>query len=224
MKHYTEALARGPPNVNPDAHKLFSNRAACYTKLGAWDAGLKDADQCIAIKPDFVKAYVRKVSLDHCACAFAFVDSTTSKAYLVNQSSLHGRMGVAWQTVYLVQIECTSPSWKTVQDCMGQLFLSVTVWHGQLLRHLTRVELVVYRHSHWSCASNQPITECMRLCVQGHLQFFMKEHDEALKTYEQGLTYDKDNQELKEGLFRCQQAINKVSGVAKQCLSEPWQD
>ena len=62
VKHYTEALARGPPNVNPDAHKLFSNRAACYTKLGAWDVGLKDADQCIAIKPDFVKAYVRKVS------------------------------------------------------------------------------------------------------------------------------------------------------------------
>lgn len=61
VKHYTEALARGPPNVNSDAHKLFSNRAACYTKLGAWDAGLKDADQCIAIKPDFVKAYVRKV-------------------------------------------------------------------------------------------------------------------------------------------------------------------
>ena len=56
----------------------------------------------------------------------------------------------------------------------------------------------------------------MELCLQGHLQFFMKEHDEALKTYEQGLTFDKDNQELKEGLFRCQQAINKVSSSAKQ--------
>ena len=61
MKHYTEALARGPPKVNPDAHKLYSNRAACYTKLGAWDAGLKDADECIALKPDFAKGYVRKV-------------------------------------------------------------------------------------------------------------------------------------------------------------------
>lgn len=50
-----------------------------------------------------------------------------------------------------------------------------------------------------------------RLCVlQGHLQFFMKEHDEAMKTYEQGLSHDKDNSELKEGLMRCQQAINKV--------------
>lgn len=61
VKHYTEALARGPPKVNPEAHKLFSNRAACYTKLGAWDAGLKDADDCITIKPDFAKGYVRKV-------------------------------------------------------------------------------------------------------------------------------------------------------------------
>ena len=61
MKHYTEALARGPPKVNPEAHKLYSNRAACYTKLGAWDAGLKDADECIALKPDFAKGYVRKV-------------------------------------------------------------------------------------------------------------------------------------------------------------------
>lgn len=61
MKHYTEALARGPPKVNPDAHKLYSNRAACYTKLGAWDAGLKDADECITLKPDFAKGYVRKV-------------------------------------------------------------------------------------------------------------------------------------------------------------------
>ena len=61
VKHYTEALERGPPSVNPEAHKLFSNRAACYTKLGAWDQGLKDADKCIELKPDFPKGYSRKV-------------------------------------------------------------------------------------------------------------------------------------------------------------------
>ena len=58
VKHYTEALARGPPEVNPDAHKLFSNRAACYTKLGAWNEGLKDAEQCIELEPAFIKGYM----------------------------------------------------------------------------------------------------------------------------------------------------------------------
>ena len=57
VKHYTEALARGPPEVNADAHKLFSNRAACYTKLGAWNDGLKDAEECIRLAPDFAKGY-----------------------------------------------------------------------------------------------------------------------------------------------------------------------
>ena len=60
MKHYTEALQRGPPAVNPEAYKLYSNRAACFTKLGAYPDGVKDADECIRLKPDFPKGYSRK--------------------------------------------------------------------------------------------------------------------------------------------------------------------
>jgi stress-induced-phosphoprotein 1 len=105
VAHYTEALKRGPPKVNPEAFKLFSNRAACYTKLGAWNEGLKDADECIRLAPDFPKGYSRK----------------------------------------------------------------------------------------------------------GHLQFFMKEFDKAMETYETGLKHDPENAELKEGLMRCVQAINKMN-------------
>lgn len=104
VKHYTEAIKRGPPSVNPEAHKLFSNRAACYTKLGAWNEGLKDAEECIKLAPEFAKGYSRK----------------------------------------------------------------------------------------------------------GHLQYFMKEYSKAMSTYEEGLKHDPENAELKDGLSRCVQAINRV--------------
>ena len=41
VQHYTESLKRGPPSVNPEAYKVYSNLAACYTKLGAYPDGVK---------------------------------------------------------------------------------------------------------------------------------------------------------------------------------------
>ncbi|WOG88436.1 hypothetical protein DCAR_0207671 [Daucus carota subsp. sativus] len=55
IKQYTEALRR-----NPKDHKVYSNRAACYTKLGALPEGLKDAEKCIELDPTFAKGYTRK--------------------------------------------------------------------------------------------------------------------------------------------------------------------
>lgn len=55
IKHYSEAIKR-----NPTDPKLYSNRAACYTKLAAFDLGLKDCDKCIELDDKFVKGYVRK--------------------------------------------------------------------------------------------------------------------------------------------------------------------
>ncbi|KAJ8764191.1 hypothetical protein K2173_005371 [Erythroxylum novogranatense] len=55
VKHYTESLRR-----NPKDPKAYSNRAACYTKLGALPEGLKDAEKCIELDPTFTKGYTRK--------------------------------------------------------------------------------------------------------------------------------------------------------------------
>ncbi|KAJ0175854.1 hypothetical protein K1T71_009013 [Dendrolimus kikuchii] len=55
VKHYTEAIKR-----NPDDPKLYSNRAACYTKLAAFDLGLRDCDQCTKLDSKFIKGWIRK--------------------------------------------------------------------------------------------------------------------------------------------------------------------
>ncbi|KAJ0937527.1 putative Heat shock chaperonin-binding, tetratricopeptide-like helical domain superfamily [Helianthus annuus] len=100
IKHYTEAIRRNPKDA-----KAYSNRAACYTKLGAMPEGLKDAEKCIEIDPKFSKGYTRK----------------------------------------------------------------------------------------------------------GAIQFFMKEFDKALETYQEGLKHDPQNTELLEGVKSCVQQINRAS-------------
>ncbi|KAM0934361.1 putative Heat shock chaperonin-binding, tetratricopeptide-like helical domain superfamily [Dioscorea sansibarensis] len=100
VKHYTEALKR-----NPTDPKVYSNRAACYTKLGALPEGLKDAEKCIELDPTFTKGYTRK----------------------------------------------------------------------------------------------------------GAIQFFMKEYDKALETYQEGLKHDPNNQELVDGVRRCVEQINRTN-------------
>lgn len=52
---YSEAIKR-----DPKEHTAYSNRAAAYLKLGAYNEALKDAEKCVELKPDFVKGYARK--------------------------------------------------------------------------------------------------------------------------------------------------------------------
>lgn len=63
ISRQSACLCSGPPSHNPEAHKLYSNLAACYTKLGAYPEGVKAADRCIELAPDFAKGYSRKGTL-----------------------------------------------------------------------------------------------------------------------------------------------------------------
>eukprot|EP00898_Chlorokybus_atmophyticus_P002169 jgi/Chlat1/2953/Chrsp2S04687 len=112
VKAYTEALRRDPTD-----YRVYSNRAACYTKLMSLNDGLKDAEKCIELAPDFVKGYSRK----------------------------------------------------------------------------------------------------------GHIQFFMKDYEKALETYQAGLKHDPNNEELKDGVARSMDALRRFAsgqGLSDQELKE----
>ncbi|CAD5226347.1 unnamed protein product [Bursaphelenchus okinawaensis] len=55
IKHYNEALKR-----NPDNAVIYSNRAACYTKLMEFHRAVDDCEHCLKLDPKFIKAYLRK--------------------------------------------------------------------------------------------------------------------------------------------------------------------
>ncbi|KAH8263374.1 hypothetical protein KR044_007852, partial [Drosophila immigrans] len=79
LKHYSEAIKR-----NPDDPKLYSNRAACYTKLAAFDLGLKDCDTCIKLDEKFIKGYIRKGKILQASIGM----QQTSKASTAYQKAL----------------------------------------------------------------------------------------------------------------------------------------
>ena len=71
--------------------QVYSNRAACYTKLAALPEGLKDANKCIELDPAFAKGYSRKGTIQF----FMKEYDKALETYQVSPLSLSGVLRVA---------------------------------------------------------------------------------------------------------------------------------
>ncbi|KAJ3099654.1 Hsp90 cochaperone [Phlyctochytrium bullatum] len=60
VSFYTEAIKR-----NDQDPRNFSNRAACYTKLMAFNEAERDCEEAIRLDENFIKAYIRKAAILH---------------------------------------------------------------------------------------------------------------------------------------------------------------
>lgn len=54
---YAEALS-----LQPNNHVLYSNRSACYNKLGKYEDALADASHCVSVAPMFARGHLRKAT------------------------------------------------------------------------------------------------------------------------------------------------------------------
>lgn len=105
VPRYTEAIRRMDDDV-----RAYSNRSACYTKLGAIPEAIRDAETCIRLDPSFIKAYIRKANAEllkrDCEACLATCQLALSKDTTGGHAS----------EIQAIQMRCIADSRRTKDD------------------------------------------------------------------------------------------------------------
>ncbi|CAJ0584702.1 unnamed protein product, partial [Mesorhabditis spiculigera] len=89
MKHYNEAVKRDPDNA-----VLYSNRAACLTKLMDFQRALDDCDQCIRKDKTFIKGYIRKGACLIAMREYSRAQDVYHQALSIDPSNAEAKQGI----------------------------------------------------------------------------------------------------------------------------------
>jgi len=89
MRHYNEAIKR-----NPDNAVLYSNRAACYTKLIEFQRAVDDCDSCLKKDPKFVKAHIRKAAALFAMRDYGRAQKSYEDALMLDPNSTEAKEGL----------------------------------------------------------------------------------------------------------------------------------
>jgi len=100
IKCYEESIKR-----KPDDPKVYSNRAACYSKLTEFGLAISDCDKCLELDPQFIKAYLRKGSIYSLMKKNAEARTAYEKALEMDKNCQEARDGL--RSSYLAQANST---------------------------------------------------------------------------------------------------------------------
>merc|ERR550514_1499348 len=87
---YTEALA-----LDDQQHALYSNRAACFLKLGRYAQARDDAQACVRLAPEFARGHFRLALALQAEESYAEACAAFTKALRLEPSNKDAKSGLA---------------------------------------------------------------------------------------------------------------------------------
>ena len=107
QQKYSEAVEQYSKGLeaSKDDPILLSNRSVAYWKLGEYQDALKDAQQCIQVKPDWVKGYLRKTVALNCLKNYQEARDTAITGFCFNDLKLTKEFVSEWLKANRAQID-----------------------------------------------------------------------------------------------------------------------
>ncbi|KAL9249366.1 Hsp70-Hsp90 organizing protein 2-like protein [Drosera capensis] len=213
---YTKAIELDDEDIS-----FFTNRAAVYLEMGKYDECIQDCDKAVERG--------RELRSDYKMVARALTRKGTALAKMAKSSKDYD---VAIEVFQKALTEHRNPdTLKKLNDAerAKKEFEQQEYYDPQIADEEREKGNEFFKQQNNRAASYTKLgampeglkdaEKCIELdptfskgyTRKGAVQFFMKEYDKALETYQEGLKHEPNNPELLDGVKRCVQQINKAS-------------